>query len=274
MSGLTLTLKRAPAQVVDLSALTPDQLAGKSSDDILRSELLVGNRRQQVGDLFDIHRSDAQPDITIRASTSRLAYIGARMQTGTITVHGDCGPYVGAGMRGGRIVVDGAAGAFTGCGMRAGTIELRGDAGDFVGGALPGDKQGMRGGAILIGGSAGDRAGDCMRRGIILIAGNAGAYCGSRMLAGTIVVSGQVGASPGFGLKRGTLLLRQAPAEMPATFQDAGEHRLLFLTVLAKSFEREGGAFGAFLPITNHVRRYSGDLATGGKGEMLLPCRG
>jgi formylmethanofuran dehydrogenase subunit C len=272
MSGLTLTLKQTPAQMVDLSALTPDGLAGKSSNEIRCIDLLIGNRRQQLGELFDVDGDNTQPQITIRASSDRLARVGARMQTGSIIVHGDCGPYVGIGMRGGKIVVDGAAGAFTGCGMRGGMIEVCGNAGDFVGGALPGDKQGMRGGTIVIGGSAGDRAGDCMRRGMILVAGDAGAYCGSRMLAGTIVVSGQVGMSPGFGLKRGTLLLRQAPAQMPATFQDAGEHRLLFLSVLAKYLEREGSTFGAFLPISNRVRRYSGDLATGGKGELLLTC--
>jgi hypothetical protein len=66
------------------------------------------------------------------------------------------------------------------------------------------------------------------------------------------------------------LLLAHPPAEMPATFQDAGEHELLFLTLLAKHFEREGGPFETFLPLSNRVRRYCGDLATGGKGEMLF----
>jgi formylmethanofuran dehydrogenase subunit C len=270
VTELCLTLKHTPAQMVDVSALTPDLLAGKSREDILRIELLSGNRKLRVADLFDLSGDDAQSGLTIRASTDRLASIGTRMQSGTIAVEGDCGPYVGLGMRGGKIVVHGTAAAFVGCGMRGGTIEVRGDAGDFVGGALPGDKQGMRGGSVVIHGNAGDRAGDRMRRGMILIAGDAGAYCGSRMLAGTIVVSGRVGHAPGFGLKRGTLLLAHPPAEMPATFQDAGEHELLFLTLLSRHFEREGGAFKTFLPLSNRVRRYCGDLATGGKGEVLL----
>jgi len=270
VTGPCLTLKRTPPQTIDASALTPDILAGKSREDILRIELLSGNRRLRVADLFDVSGDDAHSSLTIRASMDRLACVGARMQSGAITVEGDCGPYVGLGMRGGKIVVQGAAAAFVGCGMRGGTIEVRGNAGDFVGGALPGDKQGMRGGSIVIGGNAGDRVGDHMRRGMILIAGDAGAHCGSRMLAGTIIVSGRVGHSPGFGLKRGTLLLAHPPAQVPATFQDAGEHELLFLTLLSKHFEREGGAFKAFVPLSNRVRRYCGDLATGGKGEMLL----
>ena len=270
MTDLRLTLKHTPPQMVDVSALTPDLLAGKSREDIRRIELPSGNRRLRVADLFDVSGEDAQSSLTIRAGTDKLACVGARMQSGSIAVEGDCGPYVGVGMRGGKILVHGAAGAFVGCGMRGGAIEVRGDAGDFVGGALPGDKQGMRGGSVVIGGSAGDRVGDRMRRGMILIAGDAGAYCGSRMLAGTIVVSGRVGQSPGFALKRGTLLLTHAPAEIPATFQDAGEHELLFLALLARHFEREGGPFKTFLPLSNRVRRYCGDLATGGKGEMLL----
>ena len=89
-------------------------------------------------------------------------------------------------------------------------------------------------------------------------------------LAGTILVSGRVGESPGFGLKHGTLLLAHAPAELLATFQDCGEHALLFLTLLEKHFQREGGPFHDFVPLATRVRRYCGDLATGGKGEILL----
>ena len=270
MTGLCLTLKHIPAQMVDVSALTPHLLAGKSREDIRRIELPSGNRKLRVADLFDVSADDAQSSLTIHASTDRLACVGAGMQSGSIVVEGDCGPYVGLGMRGGKVVIGGAAAAFVGCGMRGGTIEVRGDAGDFVGGALPGDKQGMRGGSVVISGNAGDRVGDRMRRGMILVAGDAGAYCGSRMLAGTIVVSGRVGQSPGFALKRGTLLLAHPPAQMPVTFQDSGEHELLFLALLAQHFEREGGPFKTFLPLSSRVRRYCGDLATGGKGEMLL----
>ena len=149
-------------------------------------------------------------------------------------------------------------------------INIRGNAADFVGSALPGDKQGMRGGTIVICGNAGDRVGDHLRRGIILIGGNAGAFCGSRMLAGTIIVSGRVGESPGFGLKRGTLLLAHTPAALPATFQDSGEHVLLFLKLLEKYFQRAGEPFYEFLPLATRVRRYCGDHAAGGKGEILI----
>ena len=270
MSVLTLTLRNAPPQAVDLSPLTPDALAGKNREDIARIELASGNRKLRVADLFAVEGESSDRAFVIRASTDRLMFIGARMRAGTITVEGDCGSYAGMGMQGGKILIDGHAGAFAGSVMRAGLLEIRGNAGDFAGGALPGDKQGMRGGTIAIGGNAGERAGDHMRRGMILIRGDAGAFCGARMLAGTILVLGRVGESPGFGLKRGTLLLARAPAEIPATFQASGEHSLLFLRLLEKHFQREGEPFLGFLPLPLRVRRYCGDQATGGKGEILL----
>jgi formylmethanofuran dehydrogenase subunit C len=270
VSTLTFTLRQPPAQMLDLSPLTPDQLAGKPREEIARIELTCGNRKLRVADLFDVSGEDLAQNVVFRASTDRLARVGARMRAGTVTVEGDCGPYAGLGMRAGRIAVHGNAGAFTGSGMRAGQIEVRGNAGAYLGGARPGDMQGMRGGSIVIGGCAGDRVGDRMRRGIILVRGDAGAFCGSRMLAGTILVSGRVGESPGFGLKHGTVLLTHAPAELPTTFQDSGEHALLFLKLLEKYFQREGGPFNGFLPLATRVRRYCGDLATGGKGEILL----
>lgn len=267
MSALTFTLRAQPSHGVDISPLIPDRLADLTRAAI--ENIALGSRGLQVADLFTVSGDDAR-QLIIRNSSARLARIGGGMTQGAITVEGDCGAYAGLGMRGGRIVVTGNTGPFTGSGMTSGGIEIRGDCCDFLGGALPGNKQGMRGGIIVVHGNAGDRAADRMRRGLILVRGNAGAYCGSRMLAGTILVSGRVGIMPGFALKRGTLLLAKQPAELPATFQDSGEHALLFLTLLERELRRESERFGSFLPLGNRVRRYCGDLATGGTGEILV----
>ena len=160
MSLLTFSLRHAPAQTVDLSPLVPDKLAGKSREEIARIDLVCGNRRLRVAELFDLDGEDSAAGMAIRGSTDLLSHIGARMERGAISVEGGCGPYTGLAMRGGEIVIHGDAGAFAGSGMRAGMIEIRGNAGDFIGGALPGDKQGMRGGTIVIGGNAGDRVRD------------------------------------------------------------------------------------------------------------------
>jgi len=77
---------------------------------------------------------------------------------------------------------------------------------------------------------------------------------------------------PGFSLKRGTLLLARMPEHLPATFQDSGEHSLLFLTLLEKQLQRDRETFSRFLPLGAKVRRYCGDLAWGGTGEILVSC--
>jgi formylmethanofuran dehydrogenase subunit C len=127
----------------------------------------------------------------------------------------------------------------------------------------------MRGGLIHVRGQAGERVADRMRRGLIVIERSAGAFLGSRMLAGTVIVKGNVGTNPGFALRRGTLLLLSPPHELPVTYNDCGQHLLLFLTLLERDLRGRGG-LEAFLPLPRTVRRYCGDLATGGKGEILL----
>ncbi len=247
MTALTLTLRAAPARDIDVSGLTPERVAGLDPGALGALRLPGGD---EVADLFEIAPGDAR-HIVFRGATARLTHIGAGMRTGDITVEGDCGARAGQGMRGGRLLITG-------------------DAGDFVGGAPAGARQGMRGGLVAIHGNAGARVGERMRRGLILIGGDAGACCGSNMLAGTIYVAGNVGALPGFALKRGTLLLGRAPQSLPVTFQDSGEHCLLFLTLLDKQLQREGAGFARFLPLAKKARRYCGDLACGGTGEILV----
>jgi formylmethanofuran dehydrogenase subunit C len=266
MTALTLTLRSPPVRGMDLSALTPERLAGMNNAQIGALPLHDGLR---VADLFDIAAGDAQC-LAIRNSCDRLTHIGAALRSGTITVEGDCGAYSGMGLNGGRLIVSGNAGAFAGSGMKAGLIQIGGNAGDFAGGALEGDRQGMRGGTLAIHGDAGDRAGERMRRGLLLIGANAGAYCGANMLAGTILVAGKAGTMPGFSLKRGTLLLARMPESLPVTFRDSGEHSLLFLTLLEKQLQRDRQSFARFLPFSKKVRRYCGDLAWGGTGEILI----
>ncbi|MCX7627044.1 MAG: formylmethanofuran dehydrogenase subunit C [Methylophilaceae bacterium] len=267
MSALTFTLKHdAPAQRIDLAPLTPDHLAGKSSAEIGAVELLCGNRRWRADRLFDIAGSDTD-DIVIDNANGKLDFIGRGMQRGRITVNGDAGSYVAFGMRGGTLTVNGNADAFAASGMTGGTLKIDGNVGDFLAAAIPGERKGMKGGLVIVTGNAGDRAGDQMRRGIVLIEGNAGAYCASRMLAGTLAVMGSVGDYVGYGMRRGTLLLFKTPA-MHATFQDCGSHTLPFLSLMFKAFK---GLPTKFADIDqNRVRRYMGDIANDGKGEVLV----
>jgi formylmethanofuran dehydrogenase subunit C len=266
VSALTFTLKISPRQRIDCSPLTPDLLAGKAANDIGATLLQCGNQQLRADFVFDISGNDAS-HIEFRSSTIKLDYIGAHLQSGGITVHGNTGSYLGLQMKNGNIALHGNADAFAACGMAGGMLHVHGNVGDFVGGALPGDRKGMRGGTVIVTGNAGDRVGDQMRRGLLLIEGNAGQYCASRMLAGTIGVLGTVGDHVGFGMRRGTLLLFKRP-DFHVTIQDCGHHTLPFLQLMFKSFGTLPSKFSSLSK--TRVQRFGGDLANDGKGEILI----
>jgi len=269
MTALTLTLRDKPRHRIDMAAVRPDRLSGSRPEDIARLSLDYGNRRVQLGELFDITGQDPH-DLVIRNSCGLLDAIGAGMETGHVSIHGDSGDYLGWGMRSGTIEVYGDSGHWTASGMQNGMIRVNGNCADFAGAAIPGDHQGMRGGTLLITGNAGDRSGDRMRRGRILIEGDAGDYCGARMVAGTIAVLGKVGIAPGYAMRRGTLLFEQHPASIPPTLNDCGEHTLGFLRLLLDSFAELNSRFAQLDRNRLRVRRYAGDLACDGKGELLV----
>jgi formylmethanofuran dehydrogenase subunit C len=269
MRPLVLTSREAPRQAVDASPLLPELLVGLTERAIAVLPLQIGNRQVALGELFEIAMGDSET-LVLRGATGRLDRVGQGMTRGAIRIEGDAGAYLGHAMRGGEVFATGSADLFAGGAMLGGTLRIGGDAGDFLGGALPGERAGMTGGAVLVGGRAGDRAGDAVRRGLILVQGHAGDFAASRMIAGTLVVLGRCGADPGYGMKRGTLLLGAEPDRRLATFNDNGRHELPWLKLLASHCARLGwsgrlpGADGA------RLRRLSGDLANGGKGEILI----
>ena len=108
--------------------------------------------------------------------------------------------------------------------------------------------------------------------GLILIQGNAGCWCGVNMIAGTIIVQGDIGAMAGSGMRRGTLVLSSPPHDLPSTFNDNGVHDLSFLRLLLAQLDTlaDLGPWAAS-PRPN-ARRYLGDLADGGMGEILWPA--
>lgn len=267
MSPLTLRLLAPPVPHLDLASLTPDRLAGLGADAIRRLPLWVGNRQAAVGDLFAVTGDDTDT-LVIQSDSDRLDWIGAGLTRGQVRVEGRAGAYLGRGLRAGLIEVTGDAGPFAGSGQSGGTLRIRGNAGDFLGAAVPGERRGLGGGRIEVWGSAGDRVGDHQRRGAILIAGDAGDYCGSRMVAGTILVLGRTGAWTGFGMRRGTLLLTRTPT-LPPSFNDNGTWDLGFLPLLARDLAAAGGPFAALQERGARVRRWVGDLACDGRGEVL-----
>ncbi len=271
MSALTFTLRQRPAQPVDLAPLVPHRLRALKPKEIAALPLASGNRALRVDELFDVAGNDPN-DIHIEGSCDRLENIGCGMESGCITVTGDAGTHLGRQMRGGEIRVQGSAGHWMAAEMGNGYIKVEGNAGDFIGAALPGERKGMHGGIVLVHGNAGQRLGDHMRRGVIYIKGDTDNYCGARMGGGNIIVVGRVGAFTGFGMKRGTVLLCQPPIQLPMTFNDSGVYEPLFLRLLFQELmqlqldEQISQVASAF----RRIRRYVGDLGSGGKGEVLI----
>ncbi len=265
MSGLTLKLRSAPTERLDLSALVPSRISALSNKGI--ELLIVGADGARVGDVFDVS-GEAGDTIHFSGGSDRFDSIGAGLDAGAIIIDGDCGSYGGLGMSGGRLDVRGNAGAWLGSGMSGGLITVKGSAGDFAGAARSGDKQGMAGGTIVVEGNVGERAGDRMRRGTIITRGTFGHAAASRMMGGTLWTEQGFGANPGQLLRRGTLIAPKVE-RMLATFADCGLHDLNILRIMNKHFAETLGAL-APKPLPLKVRRYAGDLASIGKGEILL----
>ena len=264
MSALVFRLREPPPERLDLSPLVPERLAGLSARDIER--LPVGTSRfgLVVGDLIAVSGDDPT-DLRIEGGSDRLDHVGARLSGGSIAVAGDVGQRLGFAMTGGEIRVEGSAGPFAASGARGGTIRIAGDAGPSAGGAVYGATGGLDGGTLVVEGRAGPRLGDRMRSGLI-VADAAGDHAGCRMIAGTLV-AGTVGDHPGYGMRRGTVLIRSHGAILP-TFVGTGSHRLVVLRLLAKTLAAVAPAWADMAGAT--VRRLSGDLATLGKGEILV----
>ncbi|MBV8825703.1 MAG: formylmethanofuran dehydrogenase subunit C [Hyphomicrobiales bacterium] len=266
MKPLVLTLKERPAERLDLSPLLPHLLAGKSAAEIARIGVQTTRKPLVVGDVFRVRMGDAGR-IHIEGGCDGLDWVGHGMTAGEIVIEGDVGSQAGRLMAGGRLTITGNAGPWAASGMRGGEIEIRGAAGDRLGGPLPGDMAGMRGGVVIVRGDAGERIGDRLRRGTIVVEGRAGAWAGSRMIAGTIVVRGSAGPLPGYLMRRGTIVLGSA-ATLSPTFIDCGKQDLVALRLLATFVARTSTRTSKVL--RRSLRRFAGDMAVLGKGEMFL----
>jgi formylmethanofuran dehydrogenase subunit C len=267
MKPLVLRLRAAPEQRLDLSPLAPHRLAGKSAREIAAIELQTTRRRVQVGDVFALSTGNVE-NIVIDGGSERFDGVGEGMNAGSITVKGDVGNQAGRRMAGGRLTIQGRSGHWTASGMTAGVIEIAGDAGDRLGGPLAGETQGMSGGMVVIRGDVGARAGDRLRRGTLIVEGGAEMGAGSRMLAGTLIVCGGAGPRAGYLMRRGTLVLGATDDDPGSTFLDCGVHDLVALRLMAAFVS--GASRDAAALLRGSLRRYAGDTAVLGKGEIFV----
>ena len=273
MSGLQLTLENAPRGPLDLSPISPTSLAGKTPDQIRRLRLRSGSKTVAAGDLFSLVEGDPQL-LSLSGLTHGCYRVGANLEQGFMTISGNVGEELGREMSGGRITLKGHAGDGVGLGMTGGAIVVSGNAGDRLGGALPGATRGMNNGTIVVRGNVGNHCGERMRRGVIMIGGAAGAFLADRMIAGTIVVLGLCADAPGIGMRRGTLMLALPPERLPATFNSSGTLAPGFIKPLEAFLSEIDARLSRRLRHFAICERWCGDMAFGGKGELLIPSSG
>lgn len=265
---LTLTHDRSDSLPIEAEAIVPDRLAGKTLAEIAALAILHGNRELRLNEVFQIAGDASDGRIEVVGDCSTIKNLGRGMASGHLTVRGSAGLHLGAEMKGGRIDVYGNVDDWLGAEMRGGTIHVHGHAKSLVGAAYRGGTKGMRGGTILIDGDAGHEVGANMRRGLIAIGGTCGDFAGVSMLAGSIFACGGIGRRPGAGMKRGSIIVLNGNVEIPPTFRHDCDYEPVFVPLYLRQLRAWG--FIAGNNIGRLFRRFSGDLLTLGKGEILL----
>ena len=267
---IRLTLRVPSTIPLELDGITPDRIANLSAIDVGKLPVFHGNRREPLGEFFQVEPGNrGKADIVFAGDTRNVKSIGAGMRSGFVFVENAAGMHAGAKMSGGSLVIDSGAGDWLGAEMTGGEIEVRGSSGHLVGAAYRGSRRGMSGGTILIRGNAGDEVGLLMRRGLIAVEGNLDAFAGASMIAGTIVVGGHVGERLGAGMKRGTLLISGSKPNLPPSFAFSCEYRPAFLGLLLRHLRKLEESLAQRFDVPT-IRYYRGDRLTGGNGEVLV----
>jgi formylmethanofuran dehydrogenase subunit C len=258
---ITLRPKRLFKVPVDAECITPDIFSEKTPGEITRLEILEGNRRRILSELFKIQNRKEEGDpqeetaIRIHGDLSRVRRIGARMSMGTILIEGNVGMHLGEEMTGGTITVTGDADSWAGSMMKNGTIEIKGNAGDYIGAPYRGSRNGMRGGMILIHRSARNEVGCFMRKGLIKVYQNVGQFAGIHMRNGTILILGDSHGRAGAGMTGGKIVIRgHIPSILPTFTIDSVKTKVKVDT------EEVIGPFYRFI----------GDLADFGTGKLFV----
>ena len=264
---LRFTLRAKTTVPLEVEGITPDVVRGKSLAEIEKLEIFEGNVKTRLAEFFSVSGDEADECQEWEGDLTGVHWIGAKMLSGKIVVHGNVGRHVGSEMRGGEIHVLGDASDWVGGEMHGGLIHVRGKAGHLIGAAYRGSAKGMTKGTILIGGDAGNEIGHSMRRGIIAVGGNIGDLAGINMLAGSIFLWGDSGIRHGAGMKRGTIafLGKNAPPLLP-TFRRACRYRPEVLQVIYRHLRRLEFVVADEL-FTCSYDLYNGDFLTGGRGD-------
>jgi formylmethanofuran dehydrogenase subunit C len=247
--GLVARLKRPLDRRADFSEVLTASWAGADAGELARRRVyLDGRGSMPLGEVCEVEGDPA----------GRIRFEGDFSQVDRLA----------AGLTEGEVIVDGDLGRDAGAGMAGGSVEVTGSAGSGVGGAALESRRGMTGGEIVVHGSVGNAAGSRMRRGLVVVGGNAGADAGFGMIAGSVVLLGGAAGEVGLWSKRGSIVAL-GPVRIPITYRYACTYQPTHLRLM---FRRLRSRYS--LPLEERhlaglYRRYSGDLADIGKGEIL-----
>jgi formylmethanofuran dehydrogenase subunit C len=261
---LSLTLKEPTAVPLEAECLSPDVLAPLKHADVRALPVFLGKRQCRLDDLFTVE-GDGSDQVEIRGHLDKVKWIGRGMTRGRIRIVGNAGMHLGAYMTGGTIEVVGDAADWAGGEMAGGHIHVRGNAGGQLGAAYRGSLSGMSGGEILVEGSAGIEIGMRMKRGLIAVRGPVRDFAGLQMKGGTIVLMSGAELRTGAWIERGTIISLK-PLHLLPTFNRACDYDPTFLRLYAKHLL----PLGFTIPVSGTYRRYCGDAAVPGKGEILI----
>jgi formylmethanofuran dehydrogenase subunit C len=261
---ITLTVTEQPSVPLEAETLSPDVTVGLNNGEIRALPVYLGKRQRRVDDFFDV-AGEASDELEIRGDARRIKWIGRGMTRGRIHIEGNAGMHLGAYMKGGSIEVSGDASDWVGAEMSGGVIQVRGNAGGQVGAAYRGSPSGMSDGTIVIGGSAGLEVGMRMKRGTIVVRRRVRDFAGLQMKGGTIILCEGAELRTGAWMNRGTIITLRSISLLP-TFAYACTYTPTFLRLLARYLSN----FGVAVPAQELFRRYTGDAAVPGKGEILV----
>ena len=236
-----------PARVL-AAPLIPGRLRGLNASAVAGLNLRCGGETVAVGDLFEVSGA-ADDELVLAGDLRRFDWVGARMTSGEIVVHGDVGSWAGAEMSGG-------------------VLRIFGDVGARPAAAYPGARTGMTGGEIIVSGDAGEEAGAGMRRGLVAVGGRTGAGAGLRMLAGTVIALGGIGTEAGVGNKRGSLVSGR-PLEPLPSYAFATRYRPPALGLQLRRLHELGLTVDEAL-LRGTWARWSGDRTELTRGEILI----
>ncbi|MGP8322222.1 MAG: formylmethanofuran dehydrogenase subunit C [Methanosarcinaceae archaeon] len=225
MQTVTLSLKEHNIVPIEADAITPDNFASKSKDEIEAIMVWYGNAQSPIGDLFDVSvdGSDTVENtkIIFNGDVSRVKRIGQDMSAGEILINSNVDMHCGSNMKGGKITINGDADSWLGCEMKGGEIELNGNGGYYVGGGYRGESCGMKGGKIVVSGNVRDYLGEHLCGGEIVVKGDAGLLPGISNTGGKIVIEGNT-TMPATEMMSGTIIIKGNVAEIMPTFKEDG----------------------------------------------------